>query len=314
MFGFLQGLAYGLFLSCLPWLIIGLINPRAALPNEPFTRLRVLIRYWLIVPFFALLIWLTSLWGGFGPTLGGWLAGLAAMAAAIPAERTWRRWHLTLAERQRAAQQAALATQAQAALEREAREQGIAVLDPARPPVESDAVILALWEAKKRLLAVERSDLAIQSDRLYTRYAHVDGMLRGKFDPRELTLERSRGLVGEVARTAVDNLNTMASIARGVAEVDSDYVRRRLTQEPARMPDAERLALTRRLDLVAETEQRLRELSARNEAAITALDDAAVAVAAVETDRPQASVAADQALADLRRFAEKAHHYGRDTG
>ena len=44
MFGFLQGLAYGLFVSCLPWLIIGLINPRLALPSEPFTRLRVLIR------------------------------------------------------------------------------------------------------------------------------------------------------------------------------------------------------------------------------------------------------------------------------
>ena len=92
MFGFLQGLAYGLFVSCLPWLIIGLINPRMALPGEPFTRLRVLIRYWLIVPFIALLIWLTSLWGGFGPTLGGWLTGLAAIAVAIPAERAWRRW------------------------------------------------------------------------------------------------------------------------------------------------------------------------------------------------------------------------------
>lgn len=313
MFHFLQGLAYGLFLSCLPWLIIGLVNPRIALPSAPFTRPRVLIRYWLIVPFIALLIWLTSLWGGFGPTLGGWLTGLVAIAVAIPVERAWRRWRLLLAARQRAAHQAALAMQAQAVLEREAREQGIAVLDPAHPPVASDAVILALWEAKKRLLAVDRPDLAIQSDRLYTRYAHVDGMLRNTFDPRELTLERSRGLVAEVTRTAVDNLNTMASIARGVSEVDADYVRRRLSQEPARMPDEERLALTRRLDLVAETEERLRELSARNEAAITALDDAAVAVAAVETDRPQASVAADQALADLRRFAEKAHHYGRDA-
>lgn len=313
MFSFLQGLAYGLFFSCLPWVMIGLINPRMALPSAPFTRLRVLIRYWLFVPFIAMLIWLTSLWGGFGPTLGGWLTGLVAIAVTIPAERAWRRWRLAQAERQRAAHQAALAMQAQAALEREAREQGIAVLDPARPPVESDAVILALWEAKKRLLAVERPDLAIQSDRLYTRYAHVDGMLRGKFDPRELTLERSQGLVGEVARTAVDTLNTMASIARGVVGVDVDYVHRRLSQQPDRMPTEERQALTRRLALVEETEQRLRELSARNEAAITALDDAAVAIAAVETDRPQASVAADQALADLQRFAEKAHHYGRDT-
>ncbi|MBK1719298.1 cobyrinic acid a,c-diamide synthase [Thiocystis violacea] len=313
MFGFLQGLAYGLFLSCLPWLLIGMIDPRLVLPTETPTRFRVLIRYWLIVPFIAGLIWVTSLWGGFGPTLSGWLAGLAAIPVAIPVERAWRRWRLALAERQRAAHQAALAMQARIALEREARERGIAVLDPERPPLESDEVILGLWEAKKRLLAAGRPDLAIQADRLYTRHGHVDAVLRGKFDPRELTLERSRGLVGEVSRTALDNLNAMASIARGVAGVDADYVRRRLAQERTGMPAEERLALTRRLDLVAETEQRLRELSARNEAAITALDDAAVAVASVETDRPQASVAADQALADLRRFAEKAHHYGRDA-
>jgi hypothetical protein len=31
----------------------------------------------------------------------------------------------------------------------------------------------------------------------------------------------------------------------------------------------------------------------------------------VSTDRPRASVAANQALEDLRQFVEKAHHYGR---
>lgn len=311
MFGFLQGFAYGLFLSCLPWLILGLIDPRLAVPTEPPTRVQVLLRYWLIVPFIAFVAWITSLWGGFGPTLGGWLAGLVAIPVAIPLERAWRRRRRAAAERQRVARQQALAAQQQAALERKAREQGIAVLDPSQPPAEHDDVVLGFWEAKKRLLAVARPDLAIQCDRLYTRYSHVEEVLRSKFDERELTFERSRGLVGEVSRTAIDTLNTMASVARGVVGIDADFVRRRLSQDAARMTTEERLALQKRLELVDATEQRLRALSARNEAAITALDDAAVAVAAVETDRPRASVAADQALADLRRFVEMAHQYGR---
>ncbi|MEY6433406.1 cobyrinic acid a,c-diamide synthase, partial [Thioalkalicoccus limnaeus] len=82
MFGFLQGFALGLFVSCLPWLIVGLIEPRLAVPTERPTRVQVLLRYWLIVPFAAFLIWLTSLWGGLGPTLGGWLAGLVAIPLA----------------------------------------------------------------------------------------------------------------------------------------------------------------------------------------------------------------------------------------
>lgn len=311
MFGFLQGLAYGLFVSCLPWLIIGLVDPRLALPTEAPSRLHVLVRYWLLVPFIAFIVWITSLWGGFGPSLGGWLAGLVAVPAAMPLERAWRRWQRTRQERERLARQQALAAEQQAALERQARAQGLAVLDPARAPADADEVVLALWEAKGRLLAVGRPDLAILADRIYSRHAHVDEVLRSKFDARELTFERSRGLVGEVSRTAVDTLNTMASVARGIVGIDVDDVRRRLARQPTLMGAEERQALTRRLELVEDTERRLRELGARNEAAITALDDAAVAVAAIATDRPRASLAAEQALADLRRFAERAHQYGR---
>ena len=191
MSGFLQGFAYGLFLSCLPWLIIGMINPTLALPTETPTRWQVALRYWLIIPFIAFILWVTSLWGGFSPSLWGWLAGLGAIAVAIPGERAWRRWRQTLAERRRQARQAAEAASKRAALERKAREQGLVVLQPEQPPAETDDVILGLWQAKKDLLALNRPDLAIQADRLYSRYLHVDDLLRGKFDPRELTFERA---------------------------------------------------------------------------------------------------------------------------
>ncbi|MGM0676044.1 cobyrinic acid a,c-diamide synthase [Ectothiorhodospira marina] len=310
MMGFLQGFAYGLFLSCLPWLIIGMIEPRLAVPVDPPTRWQVLLRYWLIIPFIAFILWATSLFGGFGPTLGGWVAGLLAIFVAIPAERGLRGWLRRRAERRREAEREAAAARERAALERKAREAGLAILDPEQPPVGADELVRALCQTKGDLLKARRPDLASQVDRIYTRYTHVNEVLEGKFDARELTFERSLNLVREVSWTAVDNLNTMASVARGVRGVDVENVRGRLSRQ-AQMTDEERQALERRLELVEETETRLRELGARNEAAITALDDAAVAVSAVSTDRPRASVAANQALEDLRQFVEKAHHYGR---
>lgn len=311
MFGFLQGFAYGLFLSCLPWLIVGMINPRLVLPTDPPTRWQVALRYWLIFPFIAFILWVTSLWGGFSPSLWGWLAGLAAIPVAIPVERGWRRWQQAQAERRRQARLAAEAARERAELERKAREQGLTVLRPDQPPAETDDVILGFWQAKKDLLALNRPDLAIQADRLYSRYLHVDDLLRGKFDPRELTFERSRNMVAEVCRNSVDTLQAMASVARGIVGVDVAYVRQRLDKASSEITDEERRALERRLELVDDTERRLRELGARNEAIMTALDDTAVAVSAVATDRPQAAMATQQALKDLQQFADKAHRYGR---
>ncbi|MEX0729648.1 MAG: hypothetical protein WED00_12930 [Aquisalimonadaceae bacterium] len=313
MLGFLQGFAYGLFLSCIPWFFVGMLDPRLAVPTEPASRWQVIARYWLLIPSIAFVLWLTSLWGGFGPSLAGWLAGLAAIAVEVPLERRWRRWRTARALRRREAEQAAIAERRRAALEREQREAGMAVLDPTRPPVDADDVVLALCTAKQQLLDVRRPELAVQADRLYTRYAHVLDVLRAKFDAGELTFERSAGLIAEVSRGAIDNLTSMSSIARGTIGIDATFVRRRLEREGNRLPAEELDALRRRLALVEDTERRLRELAARNEAAITALDDTAVAVARVETGRAQASIAADQALRDLRRFIDKAELYGRGT-
>lgn len=309
MFGFLQGFAYGLFLSCMPWFITGILKPGLALPTEPPKRLQVVIRYGLLTPFIAFVLWLTSLWGGFSPSLEGWLAGLVAIAVEVPLERRWRRWRRQRAEKRLEARLEAEAARQRALLEQRQRESGNAVLNPEQPPVGADRLVLALCEAKRELLTLHRADLAIQTDRLYTRYSRVLDTLDAKFDPRELTRDRWRELVAEVCHGAIDNLNRMISLSRGIVGVDLDYVRHRLAKA-AQLPEAERDALQRRLQLVEDTERQLRELSASNEAALTALDDARLAIARIETSRPQASLAADLALQELRRFIDRSELYG----
>ncbi|QNI03052.1 cobyrinic acid a,c-diamide synthase [Halomonas sp. SH5A2] len=311
MLGFLQGLSYGLFMTCLPWLLVGLYKPGIALPLAAQGRLQVVFRYCVVIPFISMLLWLTSLWGGFSPSLFGWLAGIVAIPVALPIERTLRGWFARRRERRREAQSIAEAQQRRAQEERKAYEAGVSVLDPARPPEGADDLVLAMCRAKQSLLDVKRPDLAILADRLYSRYRHVMDVLSGRFHTGELAFERSRGLVTQVCLGAVDTLTTMASQARGVVSVDGQYVRGRLERDGKRLSDEERAALVRRLDLLVETEHRLTELSARIESALTVLDDTAVSMARIETTRPQASVTTDKALEDLRRFVEGADRYAR---
>lgn len=311
MLGFLQGFSYGLFMTCLPWLLIGLYNPGIALPVATQGRLQVVFRYCLVIPFISMLLWLTSLWGGFSPSLLGWLAGIVAIPAALPIERTLRGWLARRRERRREAQSIAEAQRRRIQEERKAYEAGVSVLDPARPPEGADDLVLAMCRAKQSLLDVKRPDLAILADRLYSRYRHVMDVLSGRFHTGELAFERSRGLVTQVCLGAVDTLTTMASQARGVVSVDGQYVRGRLERDGNRLSDEERTALVRRLDLLVETEHRLNELSARIESALTVLDDTAVSMARIETTRPQASVTTEKALEDLRRFVEGADRYAR---
>lgn len=311
MLGFLQGLSYGLFMTCLPWLLVGLYNPTLALPGAAPGRLQVIARYCLVVPFISMLMWLTSLWGGFSPSLLGWLAGIVAIPVALPVERTLRGWLARRRERRQNAQRDAEARKRRAQEERRAHEAGVSVLDPTRPPEDADELVLAMCHAKQSLLGVHRPDLATLADRLYSRYRHVMDVLSGRFHTGELAFERSRGLVTQVCFGAVDTLTTMASQARGVVSVDGNYVRDRLAREGKRLSGEERAALKRRLDLLAETEHRLNEFAARIESALTVLDDTAVSMARIETARPQASVTTEKALEDLRRFVEGADRYAR---
>ncbi|MCA8865288.1 MULTISPECIES: cobyrinic acid a,c-diamide synthase [unclassified Halomonas] len=311
MLGFLQGFSYGLFMTCLPWLLVGLFNPGLAVPVMAPSRLQVIARYCLVVPSISMLLWLTSLWGGFSPSLFGWLTGLVAIPVALPAERTLRGWLSRRRQRRHEAQREAEAQRRRAQEERNAFEAGVLVLDPARPPEGANDLVLAMCRVKQRLLDVQRPDLAILSDRLYSRYRHVMDVLGERFHTGELAFERSQGLVTQVCFGAVDTLTTMASQARGVVSVDGNYVRSRLEREGKRLSDEERAALVRRLDLLVETEHSLNKLSARIESALTVLDDTAVSMARIETARPQASVTTEKALEDLRLFVEGAERYAR---
>ncbi len=303
MFGFLQGLAYGLFLSCPIWFFIGMMNPAAALPTERPNRLQVVFRYWFAVPCVAFLLWVTSLWGGFGPSLMGWLAGLVLIPASLPVERGWRRWRRRRAPGRNGTGEAKGGDGV--------GESGLLTLDGSRPPTDTDPVVKNLWSVRRELRHAGREDLAILADRLYTRYHRLRILLGQRFEPGELTLDRSRALVADVCLAAVDDLTAMADRARALQGLDVRFVRRRLAVEQGAIHADERSALERRLRLAEDAEAELAGHAARLEGALTALDHAMMAVSRMQTGRSRTSVDARHALQELNRFAQRTERYER---
>ncbi|WP_027967677.1 hypothetical protein [Halomonas halocynthiae] len=309
MLEFLQGASYGLFLSCLPWTLIGLIKPERALPDTSAGRLQVLLRYALAAPFISLLMWLTSLWGGFGVSLIGWLAGLSAIAIEIPLERRLRGWYRGWRRRRQDDRIRRHQQQQQAQREQQRRESGLLELDPDSPPQDADEVVLALCRAKQGLSNAGRNDLTQQVDRLYSRYRHVLSILNERFAPGELAHARAQQLVVDVCHGAQDNLDTMIAQARGIRGMDVAYIQRRLGSEAARLSASETDALRQRMALIEQTEQSIRQLVARHEQALTALDNAAVSLSRLDTSRPRSAQSAEVACGELRRFVEGAERY-----
>lgn len=300
----LRGFAFGLFLSCPAWFLIGMMEPRNALEAEPYTRTRVILRTWFILPFVAVIAFLTSLWGD-GASLAGWLLGLGGYGGWLLGHK---RWGAFRANRRRRARERAEAEAREAVRKRleaeQARAAGGAL--PKVKPRDADPVVAALWEAKQSLVAQGMAEAARQADRVYGRYRHVLGILEDRFHPGEVTHERYRGLLAQVCLTAVDNFTAMDSLSAAISAVDLDYVARRLAQPG--LGAEERQALEARQTMVEDTRRRLSGLSGANEQAITALDHAAVTLGGVQTKRGKAQVDGQTALADLQVYLDQAQH------
>lgn len=139
-------------------------------------------------------------------------------------------------------------------------------------------------------------------------------LLARVFDPGELTYGRYLGIAEQVYLSAVDNLHEAALTLQAISTIDLAYVARRITElektrERREEIEPELESLRARKDLHAEQTDKVDELLARNEAALTQLDQTAAAVATIKTGPRSASVDFETAMSELERLASRAQSY-----
>jgi len=153
---------------------------------------------------------------------------------------------------------------------------------------------------------------ARQFSRLADKFAAFRRMLGDKLSPGELTYARYLGTAEQVYLSALDNLGAMAGLLRSAGAIDEPYVRQRMADLQGQADahsQRELQALEQRLGLRRTQLDRVADLLARNEEAMTQMDVATAEIAAMNTGTKQASVDMETAINELARLARRAKDY-----
>ena len=297
MLSFLQGFSIGLALMCGPWLLTGLLNPALVLPGGRPERLRVIKRYALVLPFICFLLGLTSLWGGFGPSLSGWLSGLGVLFVWVPAERGIRRYIEKFKQRQQQ-------KRTQAEQQSWQQERATTSLDLDEAIAQTDPLVAKLQGVKQTLQQLQLD--ATEADRFYSRYIKLKTLLEQRFEPGELAIQRAQSLIQDVYQSVMRRLQHLADLQQQCLSLDPEFIRRKL-DNPA-TPASQRDALQARWALVESIYQQQAQLQAENEKTLTALDTTSMALMQLQTQDPGVADA-DKVMQALELFNQRVSRY-----
>jgi hypothetical protein len=151
-----------------------------------------------------------------------------------------------------------------------------------------------------------------QFERMRAKFDKLGTLLATKFSQGELSYGRFLGAAEQVYLGGLDNLQRVAALLESVGGIDLAYIDKQLAsiKEPINEADRkERETLIRRSKLRCEQLERVDELLAANEEAMTALEETVVAVAAMSTDTALAQGDFETAIAQLQQVAARARHY-----
>lgn len=294
MLSFLQGFAIGLMIMTGPWLLAGMYKPEWVSPDLKPNRFKVFLRYGVAVPFTCLVLGLTSLWGGFGASILGWLSGLAALFIAVPVERRLRK---LLQRRQRRLFESLHREQVDVDLQRDAKYP------------DADSIIKQL-NAIREQLAIVKVDVDIP-ERFYSRYTKLHAVLSKRFQPNELAMQRAKALIKDVYTTRLHQLNRFVEVQQQLKLLDVTFIERQLADSS--LVGVAREALLQRQSLAATLQLEANASRAEFEKTLTALDATWLNLSQLNISQLNESTSShaelEQALEALERFNQRLSNY-----
>jgi hypothetical protein len=151
---------------------------------------------------------------------------------------------------------------------------------------------------------------------LRQKYQNLAEVLRRRLDAGELTYRRYLGMAESVYLAAVENLQDVAISLRSISTIDPAALRLKIEdlkkEKDFAIPEAIH-AIEDRRRLYEEQRQRIAKLLAQTEAAMTALDHTATALAGTRTAKGFTDVGIEEAMKDLEELAGRAGKYAADV-
>ena len=180
--------------------------------------------------------------------------------------------------------------------------------------VASSDALARLAQLERDLLAVDAAQGLEQLRMFRHKLDALTGVLQRRMNAGELTFGRYLGTAEQVYLAALDNLHEIVVVLTSAGGIDREYIGRRLAElEAARGTGAdqvrERDTLNERHRLLERQLAKVAGLYAQNEAAMTTLDNTAMALAETRTGKGRATVDAEAAMAQLEDLAKRTGKY-----
>lgn len=155
-----------------------------------------------------------------------------------------------------------------------------------------------------------------QFKQLQKKYENVHTVLKNKLNEGELAYGRFVGASEQVYMTGLENLKQIVAVMQSLGSIEPDYIAQRLQQlekigsaSPADLKEKETLNKRRRL--MDEQLDKVNQLLTNNEEAMTALEEATAAIAAMNTGGKFSDTDYESAIAQLQEIAGRAYLYNR---
>lgn len=167
---------------------------------------------------------------------------------------------------------------------------------------------------KENLRTVGLAEGAEQIKKMQSKYDNLIAIIGQKLNPSEITYGRYVGIAEQVLLSGMDNLDRAAGALKSIQVIDQNDVSTRIAElesngEPTPAQQQELVTLRQRLELYTKQTQKVDELLAQNEAAMTRLDFTAAAIADMRTVDGHASMDMESAMEELQKLIVKAEKY-----
>lgn len=158
-----------------------------------------------------------------------------------------------------------------------------------------------------------------QLGHLKQKYQAFEALLRRKLDPSEMTYSRYLGITEQVFLAGLDNLGRTADILKGLSVIDPRHIKNRIRNLEtdgidSKAQDAEIATLKERMGLMQAQQERIHQLLAENETAMTRIDQSMAAIARMDTAAGHASMDMESAMQELSQLAARAQAYSKGGG
>jgi hypothetical protein len=174
-----------------------------------------------------------------------------------------------------------------------------------------------LYNLKEDLLNYKHEHGAKQLDQFKLKFDVLLDILKSKFDASQLTYNRYYSIAQEVYLAGIDNLNDIVLALKAMNSIDLKYIEDRLSElkkkDPANNAVLKEVdALQRSKQSYQTQEDKINQLVAENETALTQIDEATIAISEItKSTNKEAQIDMENSMTALAELAKRSKLYSR---